>query len=439
MKSTNDDQPVIDLLGVGIGPFNMSLAALLSPLKAISSRFFDRSPSFVWHSGMLLPESEIQVSYLKDLVTLADPANPYSFIAYLAKHKRLYRFMNARFQQVLRPEFNQYLTWVSRSLDNLYFDEAVESIRFDKTVFLTQTSKRIVRSRNLVLGSGLSPYIPECAKAHAGTDIFHAKDYLAQSHRCSRKRVMIIGGGQSGADIVNHLLSNGDSLPAELVWVTKRSIFSPMDDSVFANEYFTPVYNDYFFSLPAYKKSRFLQEQILASDGISTRSLESIYRKLYYYEYIENRPRFFRFIGNHQLLSVNKSENAIRIGLQAGDTKEIRLHQADVVILCTGYRWKMPDYLSDMTDRITLENGRFQVRKDFSIQWEGPAENRIYVQNAARHSHGIADPNLSLMAWRSARIINSLLQKSIYDIDNENTVMEWGILPDQQDENRQYA
>src|SRR5690606_30402461 len=158
----------------------------------------------------------------------------------------LYRFMNARFHQVLRTEFNQYLNWVSRSLANLHFDEEVESIHFEQSSFVARTSKRKIRTKHLVLGSGLSPSIPECARLKTGNNIFHGKDYLSHSHRCRGRRVVVIGGGQSGADIVNHLLSDSGALPSELVWATKRAIFSPIDESVFANEYFTPVYNDYF-------------------------------------------------------------------------------------------------------------------------------------------------------------------------------------------------
>ncbi|MBX9770614.1 MAG: hypothetical protein K2X29_04545, partial [Candidatus Obscuribacterales bacterium] len=65
---------------------------------------------------------------------------------------------------------------------------------------------------------------------------------------------------------------------------------------------------------------------------------------------------------------------------------------------------------------------------DFSIQWDGPAQNKIYVQNAARHSHGVADPNLSLMAWRSATIINSVAGQDIYDLEGESSGMNWHAL-----------
>ena len=146
----NNEAEYVDLLGVGIEPFNLSIAALLAPIKFLTSCFFDQNALFSWHPGMLLPGAVIQVSFLKDLVTLVDPTNPYSFIAYLSRHKRLYRFMNAQFKHIFRAEFNNYLNWVSRSLPNLFFNERVEDIHFEKNHFVIHTSKRIIQSTHLV-------------------------------------------------------------------------------------------------------------------------------------------------------------------------------------------------------------------------------------------------------------------------------------------------
>jgi lysine N6-hydroxylase len=38
---------------------------------------------------------------------------------------------------------------------------------------------------------------------------------------------------------------------------------------------------------------------------------------------------------------------------------------------------------------------------------------------------GVADPNLSLMAWRSAVIANSLLGRAIYDVNGESSVFDF--------------
>ncbi|NUV64351.1 SidA/IucD/PvdA family monooxygenase, partial [Streptomyces sp. CAI-85] len=67
-----------DLVGVGIGPCNLSLAALAHPLAELDAVFYDQAPAFAWHPGLLLDGSRIQVPFLADLVTLADPTSPWS-------------------------------------------------------------------------------------------------------------------------------------------------------------------------------------------------------------------------------------------------------------------------------------------------------------------------------------------------------------------------
>lgn len=59
------------------------------------------------------------------------------------------------------------------------------------------------------------------------------------------------------------------------------------------------------------------------------------------------------------------------------------------------------------------------------MAWDGPGENRIFVLNAGRHSHGIAEPQLSLAAWRSAVIANALLGKAHFDLDQLDPIVQW--------------
>jgi lysine/ornithine N-monooxygenase len=58
----------------------------------------------------------------------------------------------------------------------------------------------------------------------------------------------------------------------------------------------------------------------------------------------------------------------------------------------------------------------FVLNEDYSVKWDGPESMKIYIQNGARHCRGVADPNLSLMAWRSARIVNSVMGRCVYDV-----------------------
>ena len=87
-----DSTHIHDILGVGIGPFGLGLAALSEPLDDVDAIFLDQRPEFRWHPGMMIEGSTIQVPFLADLVTMADPTSPYSFLNFLKERRRLYPF-----------------------------------------------------------------------------------------------------------------------------------------------------------------------------------------------------------------------------------------------------------------------------------------------------------------------------------------------------------
>src|SRR5690606_14979152 len=93
--------------------------------------------------------------------------------------------------------------------------------------------------------------------------------------------------------------------------------------------------------------------------------------------------------------------------------------EADIVILSTGFCIKTPKFLEPLAHLLAFDSeNRFIINKNFNLEWKGPAENKIYALNFSRHRHGIAEPQTSLMAWRSAVIINDLTQKEIYKTDH---------------------
>jgi len=60
---TSDSADPLDLAGIGIGPFNLSLAAQLDSVPELGARFFERRSRFDWHPGMMLPDVELQSSF----------------------------------------------------------------------------------------------------------------------------------------------------------------------------------------------------------------------------------------------------------------------------------------------------------------------------------------------------------------------------------------
>jgi lysine N6-hydroxylase len=411
----------LDAVGVGAGPFNLSLAALLGPTR-FNARFFERNADFEWHPGLLFPEATIQVSFLKDLVTLVDPTSQYSFLAFLRAHKRLYRFIN-RSGNVSRKEFNQYLQWAARRLPNVEFAAEVHQVAFDDQDFSVEVGQRVVRTRNIVLGTGLVPNIPPWARSYVGDLVFHSNDFLLHPIDVTGRVVAVVGGGQSGAEVVWHLLLDLEHLPAQLVWISHRPNFLPLDESPFTNELFNPVYSDYFFTLSREQRGILLDEQKLASDGVSQGLLQRIYDRLYDLEFLETAGRRVRFLPAHEVVDMRHTPGGCDLALRDrwGESRTVR---ANVIVLGTGSGYALPEAMQPLANRLSWNRDGFPVRADFSVEWDGPADLRIYAQDAARHMRGVADPNLSLMAWRSAIIVNSLLGRQIYDVSGESSVFD---------------
>jgi lysine N6-hydroxylase len=421
---------IFDVVGVGLGPFNLSTAALLEPVKKLTTLFFEREKEFQWHPGLLFPDATIQVSFLKDLVTLADPQSQYSFLAFLFANRRLYRFINANFMRVSRVEFNQYFRWVANRLANLEFGQEVHSISLEDESFVVCTSRGQARARNIILGTGLQPAVPACAvdfmNARSRRTLLHASSYLHSEPRTGGMRVAVVGGGQTGAEIVQHLLSTPDKAPKALFWISKRSNFLPLDESPFTNELFTPNYSDYFYGLSAQDRLSLLAEQKFASDGISNSLLERIYQLLYQAEFLNGSGRSCSLHPHCELVGITPSlHGGWILTLRDGFNCVVTTVEADAVILATGTTYKPLPALSPIMDRLARGEHGFVVQDDYSIQWDGPPSLKIYIQNGAKHCRGVADPNLSLIAWRSAKIINSLAAECIYDIAESNSVFDF--------------
>lgn len=420
-----------DVFGVGAGPSNLSLAALLEKIPNIKAYFCDKKLNYQWHPGMLIPGTKLQVSYLKDLVTLADPMNQYSFINYLHQSGKLYQFITADFKQTSRLEFSQYLEWVFNNLGSVHEGEMILDISLIEDQFSIRTTKEIYQSKKLVLGNGLTPYIPAYCIDFMGDRVFHSAEYLHKKTNLSNKRIAIIGGGQSGAEILLDSLSNANGLPSKIHWVSKEQNFDVIDDSAFANELFLPSYVKYFFKLPQDIKSSLLEKQRLASDGISNHTIDSIYQKLYELELVHKHNRLVTLLPSHKLTLMSSHNNEYLLEIFDNETGFQKNIAADLVIFCTGYTYMLPSFLNPIKEKIHFDStNKMMIDENYKLSWDGMDECSIYIQNGARHSHGVADPNLSLLAYRSAVIANDIAGYPLYSHINGTSLVSWGTLND---------
>ena len=70
---------VFDFIGVGVGPFNLSLACLANPIGGLNGVFFDKKERFNWHPGMLLQDATLQIPFMADMVTLPEALSSVGF------------------------------------------------------------------------------------------------------------------------------------------------------------------------------------------------------------------------------------------------------------------------------------------------------------------------------------------------------------------------
>ena len=130
--STVSSPDSYDFIAIGLGPFNLGLAALTDPIDELNGLFLERKPDFDWHSGMFLEGSTLQTPFMSDLVTLADPTSPFSFLNYLKETGRLYPFYIRERFYPLRAEYDDYCRWAARRLgDAVRFGQRVESVEYD--------------------------------------------------------------------------------------------------------------------------------------------------------------------------------------------------------------------------------------------------------------------------------------------------------------------
>ena len=374
-----DPDTIHDLAGIGIGPFNLSLAALLSQVPDVNPVFFDAKPGFNWHEDLLFEDANITVSHLKDLVTLASPTNPYSFTAFLHQTKRIYRYIINGQKCVRRREFNQYLQWVAQNIDFLRFSSQVTDLDYlgDRFAVTINGNQRYF-AKNIAIGCGRVPKIPQLFASHIGPDVFPATGVRAAMNDMKDKVVAIVGGGQTGAEILLQILSNGDNLPKKILWVSSRSNIAPLDDSPYANELYVPNYAQFHAGLDTQTRECLNRENLLTADGITEDLLRGIYQRLYDLEVIEGRPIVDYALGSRvTAMRKNGAQHLLEITRTA--TGEEHYAAVDKTVLCLGFESKIPPFIEALSPAIPLDDGKFNLNNDFSVDWEGNAQGQPHL------------------------------------------------------------
>ncbi|MYL18520.1 SidA/IucD/PvdA family monooxygenase [Halobacillus litoralis] len=426
---------VYDVIGVGLGPFNLGMAALLDPVEDVSALFFEKEDEFNWHPGMLIEGTTLQVPFFADLVSMVDVRSEYSFLHYLQEHQRLYHFYFLEKFHIPRKEYNAYCRWVSSRLSSCRFGYTVTRVNvvekdsrsiYEVGVIHGQTGvEDVYYAENVVLGIGTQPYIPAAFQESLGDTVFHTSEYLEKNVRPDQS-VAVLGSGQSSAEVFLDLARSHQDSEGSLQWYTRSNGFFPMEYSKLGLEYFSPDYIDFFYELPQEEKDALLKDQGLLYKGISAETIADIYDHLYE-QTIGGASPDIHLQAMTELTSIQWEHGRWLLnGVHRvnGDTIEA---EADVVVLGTGYQPAVPAFLQTIQDKILWdEQGRFQIEKTYELKTDMKTAGDLFVQNGELHSHGVGAPDLGLGAHRNAVIINKMAGRDVYPVQVDNVFQTFG-------------
>ncbi|MFJ5963831.1 lysine N(6)-hydroxylase/L-ornithine N(5)-oxygenase family protein [Bacillus sp. NPDC093026] len=436
MTRFNKQNNVVDVIGIGIGPFNLGLAALSEEVNDINALFFERSEAFHWHPGMLIEGTTLQVPFLADLVSMADVQSKYSFLNYLQEQNRLYSFYFLENFHIPRKEYSHYCRWVAEQLDSCRFGMNVESIsfvekagekRFEVHVrHMKDQTVDVYESKHLVLGIGTQPAVPASLQPALGDRVFHSANYLNRKKEgfFKGKSVTVIGSGQSAAEVFYDILSEDEA--KDIHWFTRSKGFFPMEYSNLGLEYFSPDYIDFFYELPQTKKDALLKQQDLLYKGISSAMIRDIYHLLYERSACgEQLNTVLQAMTEVNL--IEETAGGLKLSCSQWVKEESFTHETDIVILATGYQSVLPSFIDPIAHHIEWDDqGRFQIEREYRLKTKMMGENDIFVQNAELHTHGVGAPDLGLGAYRNSVIINELAHKTVYPLYQKHVFQTFG-------------
>ncbi|PIL24011.1 hypothetical protein GSI_13762 [Ganoderma sinense ZZ0214-1] len=325
MPSQTTTSALYDVIGLGFGPANVAIAGAivdkwanpepshLHPLQEVL--FIEKQKEFRWHPGMLLPNSRMQISFLKDLATLRSPQSPITFLAYLHSQGRLLTFINRGSFTPTRKEYSDYLSWAADYIRKCgiqvqYGEEVVGITRCDDGTVEVRSrdvesgQEFLRRSRNIILSPGGSPKLPPALSILAPHPrIIHSASYISSADTFFSSlpssteplRIAVIGAGQSSTEVLLDLHNRLNTLPIsdgkkhELDMIFRKGSLKPSDDTPFSNEIFDPDATDLMFGLPTQRDRQHLLHEYMSTNYsvVNNRTIDSLYEVMYHQKLLD--------------------------------------------------------------------------------------------------------------------------------------------------------
>ncbi|PBB07930.1 siderophore biosynthesis protein [Kocuria sp. WRN011] len=423
-----EDEP-LDILCVGIGPFGLGLACLADPLDNLSVAFLDRAPEFNWHPGLLFDRATLQVPFLADLVTMADPTSRFSFLAWLKETGKLYPFYVRESFYPLRREYNDYCRWAAHNVRGLHWGQNVVAV----TRSATGDPWRVTSdgpdgpttwwTRHLVIGTGTSATVPPQLDG-VGRAAVHAGEYLTHRERlAAENHVTVVGSGQSAAEVVLDLLNTEDGPAVD--WITRSPRFFPMEYSKLSLELTSPEYLDHFRALPEQTRDRVNACQPQLHRGISDETISELHEALYVRRNSGSHAPV-RLLAATELTRSQSHDGRVLLSWRNTENGHERETITDAVVAGTGYAPSSLPWLEEARDQLFLDSaGRISPDR----YHRASADGTVHVLNHGEHTHALTAPDLGMGPLRNAHILNRIVGSKQYRTEERTTFQSFGRLP----------
>ncbi|MFE2145656.1 lysine N(6)-hydroxylase/L-ornithine N(5)-oxygenase family protein [Streptomyces sp. NPDC059456] len=412
----------VGVLAIGAGPANLALAVAIeesgSAELADGTLLLEQGPDIKWQRDLLMPWARSQVSFLKDLVTLRNPSSRFTFLNFLHEQGRLDEFVNLGTFHPYRWEFSDYLQWVAASLERVEIRYGARAAQVDPvcgadgsvsgwSVLLTDGDE--IRCRDLVVGGGRDPRVPEVFSSLPDDRLIHSAQYrtrIADIPKDEPVRAVVVGGAQSAAEMFYALHEN---LPQSRVTMLVRSIgLQNYQTSKFVNELFFPSFVDEFYDSPAEVRAQLLDEMRFTNyAGLAPPFLDELYTMLYRQKALGPRRSEVRALTEVVAARVEDGEVVLELrDRMSGKTEPLR---CDLVLLGTGFDPRKPALVRELAARVGIDE--VTVSRAHRVELGDSARGAVYLQGVNEETHGIADSLISVLAHRSRDILADLLAR----------------------------
>ncbi|SFB22889.1 lysine N6-hydroxylase [Lentibacillus halodurans] len=431
-----------DIIGIGIGPYNLGLAALLDVIPELDGLFFDKTPKFEWHPGMLIERMNLTTPFLGDLVTFADPTSRFTYINYLHEHNRLYQFYFFNKFQIPRQEYNQYLQWVADQLEQLNFGyevvdvidhEEADEPHYEVVVEETSTQKRSSYfAKNITMATGSEPLVLDTMTGHPKEDVLHTDRFMYEKENLVESpHITIVGSGQSAIEVFLDLLKEQENKVFQLTVFTRSSGLFQLEKAKFGQEYFSPDFVDYFHSLGFKQRLDTLDTLGTLRKGINPQTLMELYETLYH-KTIGQTKQPVTIQPNTEVKHISRNHNKYVLHCHQWQKENSFNYETNKVILATGYKPHIPAWFYDrFKDKIMWEDEElYKVTRDYQLVFNDQRDHRFFTMTNLEHSHGTAATNLGLAVQKNIQIINLLAGQEVYK-DRRDTIFQQFTMEDE--------